>query len=313
MPRAPRQLAEATEETLEAIQRWLVDESKSDARLALITRGAMAAREGEIPDSPAAAIWGLVRSAQSEHPGRFVLIDVDGSDASEAALAAALTLGADEPQLALREGVALVPRLARAEAGGAEGDAAMPIDTERTVLVTGGLGGLGALVARHLVEVHGVRHLLLVSRRGSQAEGRAALQEELEGLGARATIAACDVSDCGALRKLLASISAEHPLGAVIHCAGAIADGTVETLGAEQIGGVFAPKVDGAWNLHELTADADLSAFVLFSSAVGTMGGPGQANYAAANVFLDSLALSARRKACPRPRSRGGCGSGRAT
>ncbi len=607
----------AAQGALEAVQRWLADESKAESRLALITEGAMATSESESPAPAAAAIWGLIRSAQSEHPGRFALIDVDGSEASSEALPAALAIGTEEPQLALREGAALAPRAmpardtedslipppgpwhldalergtleslalvpsaqeplgpsevriqmraaglnfrdvlvalglypGRAAIGGegagvvvevgaevgdlAPGDrvmglmpeafgplatserdllvpvphgwsfeqaAAMPIvfatayyglfdlaglkagekvlvhagaggvgmaaiglaehlgaevfataspakwealreagldedhiassrdlgfrdksrevtggagvdvvlnalagefvdasldllprggrflemgktdmrdpeqvaadrpgvsylpfdvteagskrsgeilvtvaelfeqgalrhspiatwdmrnapqafrhlregrnvgkvvlgvpraiDPERTVLITGATGGLGALVARHLVERHGARHLLLVSRSGPEADGAERLREELERLGAEATIAACDVSDREGLKKLLASIPSEHPLGAVIHAAGAIADGTVESLSPERIDRVFAPKAEGAWNLHELTQGMDLSAFVLFSSAAGTLGGPGQANYAAANVYLDALAQKRRGEGRP--------------
>jgi polyketide synthase 12 len=598
----------AARSALESVQQWLGDEAKAGSRLALITKGAMDATGGESPDPAAAAVWGLVRSAQSEHPGRFALIDTDDSEASAEALSAALALGAEEPQLALREGVALAPRampvkdtedslvpppglwrldvLERGtlesltltpslpeqlgptevrvqmhaaglnfrdvlvalglypgaasiggegagtvlEAGSEVGDlapgdrvmgqipeafgplatserdllvpipvgwtfeqaAAVPvvfatayyglkdlaelkagekvlihagaggvgmaaiqlarhigaevfataspskwevlreagieedhiassrdlefkdrflevtggdgvdivlnalagefvdasldllpnggrflemgkadirdpervlaehpgvsyrafdvveaglarsgemlaevaslfeqgslehspmvtwdmreapqafrhlregknvgkvvltvprsIDPERTVLITGATGGLGALVARHLAEHHGARRLLLLSRSGPEAKGAKELQAELEALGAEAELAACDVSDSKGLKKLLASIPAEHPLGAVVHCAGALADATVETMSAEQVEHVFAPKAQGAWNLHELTAGMDLSAFVLFSSAAGTLGGPGQANYAAANVFLDALA-----------------------
>ena len=173
------------------------------------------------------------------------------------------------------------------------------IDPERTVLITGATGGLGALIARHLAERHGARHLLLVSRSGPEAEGARELQAELEALGAEARIAACDVSDREALQELLAQIPAEHPLGAVFHCAGALADGTIESLDAEQMERVFAPKADAAWHLHELTEDMDLSAFVLFSSAAGTLGSPGQANYAAANVFLDALAQRRRAEGLP--------------
>src|SRR4029077_3694387 len=139
----------------------------------------------------------------------------------------------EEPQLALREGELLAPRLARVKAD--EQATAEPIDPERTVLITGGLSGLGALIARHLAERHGARHLLLVSRSGPEAKGAKELGAELEELGAEATIAAWDGSERETLRTLLASIPTEHPLGAVIHCAGAIADGTVETMAPEQI------------------------------------------------------------------------------
>ena len=170
-----------------------------------------------------------------------------------------------------------------------------PVDPERTVLITGGTGGLGALVARHLVSEHGARHLLLASRSGEEAEGAVELAAELEGLGAAVQIAACDVADREGLEELLASIPGEHPLGAVIHAAGVLEDATIDSLDPGLIERVFAPKVDAAWHLHELTADLDLSLFVLFSSIAATLGGPGQGNYAAANSFLDALA--ARRRA----------------
>jgi acyl transferase domain-containing protein/NAD(P)-dependent dehydrogenase (short-subunit alcohol dehydrogenase family)/acyl carrier protein len=293
---------EAARRALSTIQDWLADEEKAGSRLALITSGAVAAGDGEAPDPAAATIWGLVRSAQSEHPGRFALIDSDGTEASERALPAALALGLEEPQIALREGEARAPRLARmatAETEGEAEEAGQPIDPERTVLITGATGGLGALVARHLAERHAARHLLLVSRSGRQAEGADALEAELESLGARTTIAACDVSDRGALASLLAGISSEHPLGAVIHCAGTLADGTVEAMQAEQVDRVFTPKVDAAWSLHELTAGLELSQFMVFSSIAGVLGSPGQANYAAANVFLDALAQKRRAEGLP--------------
>jgi acyl transferase domain-containing protein/NADPH:quinone reductase-like Zn-dependent oxidoreductase/acyl carrier protein len=174
-----------------------------------------------------------------------------------------------------------------------------PIEPERTVLITGATGALGATVARHLVEEHGARHLLLVSRSGEQAEGAEELGAELEELGAQVGFAACDVSDRAQLEELLGSIPREHPLGAVIHAAGTLDDAAIDSLTAEQIERVFTPKADAASHLHELTRDLELSAFVLFSSAAGTLGAPGQGNYAAANAFLDSLAAQRRTEGLP--------------
>ncbi len=169
----------------------------------------------------------------------------------------------------------------------------------RTVLITGGTGTLGVLLARHLVSEHGVRRLLLVSRSGSRAENADHIRAELESLGAEVRIEACDVSDREQLAALLGSVPDEHSLGAVVHAAGVLDDGLIDALTSERLDGVLRAKVDAAWHLHELTADVDLDAFVLFSSAAGTFGSLGQANYAAANTFLDALA--AHRQACGLP------------
>ncbi|MEV5831831.1 SDR family NAD(P)-dependent oxidoreductase [Spirillospora sp. NPDC052242] len=172
-------------------------------------------------------------------------------------------------------------------------------DPDGTVLVTGGTGFLGALIARHLVAEHGMRRLLLSSRTGPDAPGAAALRAELAGSGADVTIAACDAADPAALAGLLAAIPREHPLTMVVHCAGVLDDAVVTGLTADRLRTVLRPKVDAAWNLHALTRDMDLAAFVLFSSAAGTLGTPGQANYAAANAFLDGLAQYRRVSGLP--------------
>ncbi|MDT7788181.1 MAG: hypothetical protein QOF58_6600, partial [Pseudonocardiales bacterium] len=252
---------------LELVQEWI--RSGRGGRLTFVTRGATT---GE--DLGAAAVWGLVRSAQSEHPERFGLIDLCGNNLSAAMVSVAF--GVDEPQLVVRDGQVLAARLARLT-GESE------IRWEGKVLVTGGTGGLGAVVAKHLVETHGVRELLLVSRRGE------ADISELEALGARVTVAACDVTD----RDAVAELVAQHEIRGVVHAAGVLDDGVIESMTPERVATVMRPKADAAWHLHELTRD--LTAFVVFSSAAGVFGNAGQANYAAGNAFLDALA--AHRKA----------------
>nr|WP_241845587.1 type I polyketide synthase [Streptomyces silvensis] len=162
-----------------------------------------------------------------------------------------------------------------------------PLDPDRTVLVTGGLGTLGALVARHLVTERGARNLVLTGRKGLATDGARELRDDLAALGAEVTVAACDVSDRAALAALLASL--DRPLGAVVHAAGVVDDGVLDALTPERVDRVLGPKVDGLLHLDELTRDADLSAFVVFSSAAGILGSAGQASYAAANAALDAL------------------------
>ena len=174
-----------------------------------------------------------------------------------------------------------------------------PLDPDTTVLITGGTGGLGALLARHLVERNGARHLLLLSRRGEQAPGARELSHQLRELGCEVRIEACDVSDRAQLAALIADIPAEQPLGAVVHAAGVVDDGVLATLTAERLREVMRPKLDAAMQLHELTKDLDLRAFVVFSSAAATFGSPGQASYAAANACLDALAQRRRASGLP--------------
>ncbi|SDM36922.1 Acyl transferase domain-containing protein [Allokutzneria albata] len=264
----PAAAREVTNRVLGLVQGWLADERFAESKLVFVRSGQ------DLEDLPGAAAWGLLRSAQSEHPGRFQLIDVDKPDDHLALLQQVSAL--DEPQVVLRDGVALVPRIGRAQST-VDGPLFGPDDT---VLITGGTGVLGRLVARHLVTSHGVRKLVLVSRRGPAAAG--ALVAELEG--AEVAVVAADMSDRNAVAALLRS----HPVTAVVHSAGALDDGLVQSLSPERIDAVFKSKVDAAVHLHELATDA--KAFVLFSSAAGTIGTAGQGNYAAANAFLDALA-----------------------
>ncbi|MGW3567525.1 SDR family NAD(P)-dependent oxidoreductase, partial [Streptomyces sp. NPDC000941] len=172
-------------------------------------------------------------------------------------------------------------------------------DPDGTVLITGGTGTLGAALARHLAATGRARHLLLISRHGRNAPGAIELIAEIDELGATATVASCDVGDRAALAELLRQIPAEHPLTAVVHAAGTLDDATLGSLTARHLDSVLPAKADAAWHLHELTRRLDLAAFVLFSSAAGVLGSPGQGNYAAANAFLDALAFQRRAMGLP--------------
>ncbi|WP_020500827.1 type I polyketide synthase, partial [Sciscionella marina] len=258
--------ADSVEDTLAELQRRLA----GDDRIVVQLPG----------DSPVhAAVAGLVRSAQAEYPDRLVLVHGEGDRAAAAATG--------EPEIAFTEDGPRVPRLARSRA-----TAGPDWTLEGTVLITGGTGGLGAQVARRLVDRHGVRHLLLVGRRGGEAPGAEELRRELTERGAEVTFAACDVADRAQLESALALVPVEHPLSGVVHAAGVLDDGVFAAMTPERVATTAAPKARAAQHLHELTHD--LALFVMFSSIAGALGAPGQANYAAANGFLDGLAAQRR-------------------
>ncbi|GGJ96551.1 hypothetical protein GCM10010123_28150 [Pilimelia anulata] len=270
-----------------------------DAGLGLLAPGGRFVELGKTDVRDAAAV-------AAAHPGtRYAVYDIlradpDGVGAALDALGAQFAAGALDPVPTRAWDVRLARQpldLLRRAVHRGKLVVTMPrsLDPDRPVLVTGGTGGLGAVLARHLVERHGVRRLVLASRRGERAAGAAALRSALRDRGADAVVEACDVGDRAALADLLA----RREPGAVVHAAGVLRDGVLTRLTPAALAAVLRPKAYGAWYLHELTADLDLSAFVTFSSAVGVLGGAGQANYAAASAFLDALAHYRRGRGLP--------------
>ncbi|MEU5779064.1 beta-ketoacyl synthase N-terminal-like domain-containing protein, partial [Streptomyces venezuelae] len=329
------------EEILALLREWLAEPRLTETRLVLVTHGAVPVpapvttptadagddRSAGSIDVPASALWGLIRAAQAEHPDRFVLLDTTGTtgtadtagtaetaDPADAgctdSAAVAAALATNEPQLAIRGGVTLAPRLTRATSTAtATADTDTGTDTgtgtgttlapNGTVLIAGGTGMMGALVAEHLINTWSVRHLLLVSRQGPDAPGARELTDRLTGLGAAVRIVAADLTDARATADLVASVDPAHPLTGVIHAAGVLDDAVVTAQTGEQLARVWAAKASVAANLDAATADLPLGLFLMFSSAAGVLGNAGQVGYAAANAFVD--ALVARRRAAGLP------------
>ncbi|WP_159050573.1 type I polyketide synthase, partial [Streptomyces cellostaticus] len=282
---------------LGVLQTWLASDGLEESQLVVATRGAVPAGEVAVTDPAGAAVWGLVRAAQSENPDPFVLLDTDPADEGgvDSVLDSLLgpVVASEEPQVAVRGTVMSIPRLGRPT--GQVADTAATFGPEGTVLISGG-GSLGMLAARHLVARHGVRHLVLASRRGPEADGVRELEAELAEQGAVLSAVACDVSDREQIEALLAALPDERPLRGVVHTAGVFDDGLIGALTAERLAKVFAPKVDAVRHLDALTRGLELDAFVVYSSVAGLSGGAGQGNYSAANAFLDGL-MSSRRAA----------------
>lgn len=281
----PDKVHAATAQVLNTIQQWSLEEKfAAGGRLIVVTEKASISN----PDLMSAAIWGLIRSAQAEFElGRLVLIDLDGKADSLRALPRALA--SQHGLVAVRNGELKIPRLSKCETVSAQNSPITTpplLNTSGAVLVTGGTGALGALLARHLILEYKAQRLVLLSRSGLDAPEATTILADLSSLGAAVDILACDVSDRDQLAAMFAKI--QPPVTAIIHTAGVLDDSVLSTQTAQRISKVLQPKVNGAWILHEVAPpEAQL---YFFSSAAGVFGNPGQAGYAAANCFLDALA-----------------------
>lgn len=281
-------------QVLGVVQKWSNNKAYAGGRLVIVTEKATVESD---PNLVAAAVWGFTRSAQAElGGGRIALVDLDGSQESEEALLPALVF--KEEVFAIRKGTVMIPRLSKVSTASTHAllspetpTSTSTLDVSGTVLVTGGTGGLGALLSRHIARAYGARCLLLVSRSGMKAPGALQIHDELSSAGVVVRVEECDCSDREQLTTLFANNISQGrpPITAIIHCAGVVDDAVLSSQSPERVSCVLRPKVDAAWHLHEL-APATVRSFVLFSSFVSILGNEGQAAYTAGNAFLDALA-----------------------
>jgi acyl transferase domain-containing protein len=285
--------------TLDRLRRWLAEDRFADSRLVLITRNAVAtAADDDPPDPCLAAVWGLARCAQAEHPGRFVLADVDEHPASWRALLPAVRSG--EPQIAIRSGAMRVFRLERvARQPGPSPDAVFRCGPEDTVLIADGIGALGGLMARHLVEHHGVRRLLLAGSVDPAAPEATRLAADLAAAGAKVEFVACDLADRDSAAEVLAAAPGGHPFTVIVHCPEIQDLGTAGTRTEEQARRVLGAQAAAALNLDLLARSEHLREFVFCSSMSGVFGAAGRGYHAAAAALLGALAESRRSTGLP--------------
>ncbi|GGY03053.1 polyketide synthase [Streptomyces minutiscleroticus] len=295
---APERVRAGLAAVLERVQSWLAGPRPEDECLVVITRQACPAGTDAAVDPLHAAVWGLVRTVQTEHPGLVRLVDVDGTQGVPEGLSAAV--GATAPQLAVRGGELLVPRLEHVEAsaGAPRGDAGVE-RANASVLVTGAGGVVGSALTRHVVATRGIGHVVLVSRRGAAGPGVAELADDIREMGATVTVAACDAADREQVAAVLADLPATHPLRGVIHAAGTLADTIFDSLTVDRLNAVLDAKVDAVHVLDAATRDLELDWFVACSSVAGWWGTAGQANYAAANACVDALIENRHRAGHP--------------
>ncbi|MEM6753811.1 MAG: type I polyketide synthase, partial [Cyanobacteria bacterium P01_C01_bin.38] len=288
--------------SLEQAQRWgcgtvleivkALIKTKSVAKLWLVTRGAIAVKSPSESVSVAASpLWGMGRVIALEQPQMWGgMVDLDPHQTSDTETEKLLQFLIHENQLedhlALREDNSYVARLIKQSPTVPQG---VKIHSDATYLITGGLGALGLHTARWMLE-QGARHLVLCGRKQPDLEAQQTI-EELQKLGAQVLVLYGDISDEVDGAKIISQIEAcLPPLRGIIHGAGVLDDALLHSMNWEQFIGVMAPKVKGAWHLHNLTQNKALDFFVCFSSMASVLGSPGQGNYAAANAFMDGLA-----------------------
>ncbi|MGK8522857.1 beta-ketoacyl synthase N-terminal-like domain-containing protein [Nocardia asteroides] len=284
----PRTVARATGDVLDTIRRWLQQPRFADSTMAVVTRGAVAPTGGGITDPTGAAVWGLVRAVQAEYPRRIVVIDTDGS------VDLASAVGTGRAALSVHDGRVLTPALTALPDPINNESVVLPPWTDGTVLVTGGADGTAVAVARRLAVEHGVRHLLLVHGPHTMLPGVGALITELAENGVELRVVSCDFTDRGGWVRVLADISAAHPLTGVVHTAQESEIALLDTMGLDRFTALVAANIAAAQHLDDLTRPLDLARFVLFSSASGLLLPAAQAASAVVGAFLNALAQRRR-------------------
>ncbi|MBP5971592.1 SDR family NAD(P)-dependent oxidoreductase [Brasilonema sp. CT11] len=296
------ELARASQQTcgttLSVVQAVL-NQGQQPPQLWLVTQAAQPVGSGNVSGVAQSSLWGMGKVIAQEHPElQCRRLDLDPQATPELAallLLSEIRAACCEDQVGFRAGQRYVARLVQSPA--LEIQTTPRLRQDGTYLITGGLGGLGLLVARWLVQ-NGARHLVLVARSGASVAVNEQLQE-LEQAGAQVKVAQADVSDVEQITKVLREIEQIPPLRGIIHSVGVLDDGVLQQQNWQRFAKVLAPKVQGAWHLHTLTQNQPLDFFVMFSSIAALLGNPGQSNHAAANAFLDALAYHRQAQGLP--------------
>lgn len=263
-------------------------------RLWLVTEGAAVTGDADQVDLASAALRGLVRVLAFEHPTLHArAVDLEpGRPATESARhvldeISATPSGATDDEVAYRHGRRLAARVRRLGLGSAGGDDRQQVTSDGAYVLTGGLGGIGLVVARHLAEL-GAGRLVLTGRRGLTPDVEPQV-EALRALGTDVVVVAADLAAPGGAEEVVAAgVQGGFAVRGVVHAAGVLADATLARLDRDDLHRVWWPKAHGAVRLHEATRGQPLDWWLTFSSVAGLLGSPGQSSYATANAWLDA-------------------------